>query len=232
MILDSHRYNLAHLELIAHSLGDLLSEVTFVGGCTTLLFVDKAAIGGVRQTEDVDIIVDVASLLEYQKFSKRLRALGFYEDISGPICRWKIRSGEAEIKLDVMPDSEEILGFSNRWYKDAMQYANAVTLPSGTQINVVAPGYFLATKFEAFLGRGKGNYFSHDLEDIVFVLENRTDFMKELFSYPDGLKTYLAQQAQALINEEFLNVLPGLVLSPDGERAVLGYLKLMGSRFK
>lgn len=44
-----YRHNLAHLELIADALGELLTEVTFVGGCTTILLVDKAAFGEVRQ---------------------------------------------------------------------------------------------------------------------------------------------------------------------------------------
>lgn len=41
-----YRHNLAHLELVADALSDLLEEVTFVGGCTTILMVDDAAFGG------------------------------------------------------------------------------------------------------------------------------------------------------------------------------------------
>lgn len=223
-----YRHNLAHLELIADALGELLTEVTFVGGCTTILLVDKAAFGGVRQTDDVDVIVDVVSQLEYQQFSKRLRSKGFAEDREGPICRWKLKTGDGSIKLDVMPVSEEILGFSNRWYSDVIASSNRHALTSGVHINVVSPGYFLATKFEAFLGRGKGDYAtSHDLEDIVFVLENRSGLMKELIEYPDAVKTYLAQQARGLLNDEFLNVLPGLVTTSGGVKAVEGYLKLI-----
>jgi len=75
-------YNLMQLEEIAAALGNLLSEVIFVGGSTTLLFVDKSAHFGVRRTEDVDVIVDIASRVEYHKFSKALRNLGFREDIN------------------------------------------------------------------------------------------------------------------------------------------------------
>ena len=77
------------------------------------------------------------------------------------------------VKLDVMPTNEKILGFSNRWYEDAIHHASTKTLPSGIEIRVVNPVYFIATKFEAFAGRGKGDFFNHDLEDIVFVMENR-----------------------------------------------------------
>lgn len=219
--------NLTLLELAAHALGDVLAEVTFVGGCTTILLVDPAAFGGVRQTDDVDVIVDVVSLLAYQQLSKRLRRNGFAEDREGPICRWIFKEGEAVVRLDVMPNSPEILGFSNRWYADAMANAEMHTLPSGTQISVVNPGYFLATKFEAFNGRGKGDYAaSHDLEDIIFVLENRVDLMKELYGYPADVKRYLGQQARLLLNDEFLNVLPGQT-EQGGEEVVTNYLELM-----
>ncbi len=228
--MDRYKTNLAHLELVAEALNEVLNEVTFVGGCTTILFVDESALSGVRQTEDVDIIVDVATRKEYYAFSDKLRSMGFKESHGGPICRWIMSSHETHIKLDVMPDSEEILGFSNRWYSSAMESAEPKKLPSGRVIRVVNPGHFLATKFEAFLGRGEGDYAaSHDLEDIIFVLENRTDLIKELFDYPKELKQYLAIQAQSLINDRFLNVLPGLVSDSDGVGAVTGYLRIMGN---
>lgn len=57
------------LEAVASALGDLLPHVTFVGGSTTVLLVDESAHYGIRKTDDVDVIVDVATLLEYHNFS-------------------------------------------------------------------------------------------------------------------------------------------------------------------
>jgi predicted nucleotidyltransferase len=165
--------NLMQLEEAASALGKLLPNFTFVGGSTTVLLVEEAAHHGVRKTEDVDVIIDVATLVEYQNMGKELRKLGFREDTEGPVCRWLYSSKIGNTTLDVMPTDEKILGFSNRWYKDAITKATKVTLPSGTIIRVVTPAYFMATKFEAFAGRGKGDYFNHDLEDIVFVMKNR-----------------------------------------------------------
>ncbi len=102
------------LEAIASALGDLLPRVVFVGGSTTVLLVDEAAHHGIRKTDDVDVIVDVATLIEYHAFSEQLRERGFREDTQGPICRWILVSGPGRIKLDVMPIDEKILGFSNR----------------------------------------------------------------------------------------------------------------------
>lgn len=182
-----------------------------------------------RQTEDVDIIVDLSTYLDYQEFGKALRARGFTEDMSGPICRWLYRSCGATVKLDVMSSDAKALGFTNRWYKDAMHQTTTHCLQDGLDVKVVSPVYFLATKFEAFLDRGKGDYFSHDMEDIVFVLENRSNFIRELIDAPSAVKSYFATQAGDLLNDEFFNVLPGLVRTSMSPTSVINILRIMAS---
>jgi hypothetical protein len=77
------------------------------------------------------------------------------------------------MKLDVMPTDETILGFSNRWYKPAIEAA-AVVEVEGFVLRVVTTPYFIGTKLEAFRGRGRGDFYaSSDLEDIVTVLDGR-----------------------------------------------------------
>ncbi|RLA12172.1 MAG: hypothetical protein DRQ59_08205 [Gammaproteobacteria bacterium] len=225
----SYEFNLEQLEKIAMALGDLLAKVTFVGGCTTALLVDEAAFFGIRATDDVDIIVDVASRVEYHKIGKALRKRGFREDKEGPMCRWLLNSNDRQIKLDVMPIDDKILGFSNRWYGSAIKESLLVALPGGTPIQVVSPVYFIATKFEAFAGRGEGNYFSHDLEDIIFVMENRSGLILELADCSPELKTYFSSQASLLLNDTFLNVLPGLLNNSETAVAVEDSLKIMKS---
>ena len=221
--------NLLQLDAVASALGDLLPHVTFVGGSTTVLLVDEAAHHGVRKTDDVDVIIDVTTRAEYYQFSQRLRELGFKEDVDGPICRWLFDTDTGKVKLDVMPIDKDILGFSNHWYKAAIEHAAEFKLPSGIVIRVVSPAYFIATKFEAFAGRGKGDYFSHDMEDIIFVLENRSRVIVELMDCPAELKKYFSEQAKLILNDEFLNVLPGLLNNPDSARAVENLFKIMAS---
>ena len=221
--------NLMQLEVVAASLGSLLPKMTFVGGSTTVLLVDEAAHFGIRKTEDVDVVVDVTTLVEYQKIAQQLRELGFIEDTEGPVCRWLINNDLGRVKLDVMPTNEEILGFSNRWYKAAVKDASEISLPSGTLIRVVKPAYFLATKFEAFTGRGEGDFFSHDLEDIIFVMENRNRLIFELMDSAEELKQYLSRHAAMLLNDDFLNVLPGLLNNPGSETAIVNSLNIMKS---
>lgn len=221
--------NLMQLEVVAASLDSLLPKMTFVGGSTTVLLVDEAAHFGIRKTEDVDVIVDVTTLVEYHKIAQQLRELGFREDTEGPVCRWLINNDLGRVKLDVMPTNEKILGFSNRWYKAAVKDASEISLPSGALIRVVKPAYFLATKFEAFAGRGGGDFFSHDLEDIIFVMENRNRLIFELMDSTEELKQYLSRHAAMLLNDDFLNVLPGLLNNQDSATAIVNSLNIMKS---
>ena len=73
-----------------------------------------------------------------------------------------------------MPTVKEILGFANRWYPLALETAQPVVLPSGVVIQWIAAPVFIGTKFEAFKDRGQDDaYLSHDLEDIMTVIEGR-----------------------------------------------------------
>ena len=73
-----------------------------------------------------------------------------------------------------MPTNPDILGFANRWYGPAVDAAETITLPSGQIARMVSAPYFLATKLEAFDGRGHGDYLlSHDMEDLIAVLDGR-----------------------------------------------------------
>jgi hypothetical protein len=121
------------------------------------------------------------------------------------------------------------MGFSNRWYGVAIKESLTITLPNGIPIQVVNPVYFIATKFEAFAGRGEGNYFSHDLEDIIFVIENRKGLILELANCSPELKKYFSSQAGLLLNDNFLNVLPGLLNNSGAAEAVVNSLKIMES---
>ncbi len=54
---------------MAARLKPLLPEIVFVGGCTTGLLITDPAASPVRATDDVDVIVEVASYAEYARFS-------------------------------------------------------------------------------------------------------------------------------------------------------------------
>jgi hypothetical protein len=97
--------------------------------------------------------VEVTTRLAFHEFEAKLRERRFIEDQdSGVICRW--RHDASQLILDAMPARGEILGFENRWHAEALPRAVERELPSGATIRAVSPPYLLATKLEAFRGRG------------------------------------------------------------------------------
>lgn len=197
---------------VASSLKELVDEVVFVGGSSAAFLITDEDIVTVRPTLDVDVIVEVMSLPDYFRFEKRLKALGFKPDPDGPRCRFVI----GIILVDVMPDNAEILGFSNRWYKTAIETAEIHAL-GDLKIRVASPPLFLATKFEAHHGRSEGDYVgSHDLEDILAVVDGRPSLIRDCIVAPNEVKAYLRDEFAALLaDHEFINVLPGFV-EPTG----------------
>jgi len=215
------------LELLtdaAQLLRPLLGDLVFVGGSTTVLLITDKAAADVRPTFDVDAIVEITSYAEYIKFSDRLRKLGFVEDTSedAPVCRWR----RGETKLDVMPLDEKILGFSNRWYRPAMEFATEHELKPDLRIRVVTAPYFCATKFEAFKGRGKNDYLSsHDLEDIIAVVDGRIELLDELRAADKGVCSYVASEVGRLLRtDRFIDALPGYLLPDAANQARISIL--------
>lgn len=115
-----------------------------------------------------------------------------------------------------MPTLSEILGFSNRWYRAAVETGIPWKLPSGLVIQLVRPEYFVATKIEAFLGRGNGDFLlSHDIEDIITVIDGRPELATEIGNAEDEVRSFIQTQiAEFLTHDEFRNAVLGY-LSPD-----------------
>lgn len=217
-------------DLLEHAvdlLRPLVDDLVFVGGCATGLLITDPASGGVRATNDVDAIAEVGSYAKYDALSDRLRTLGFREDTEdGVICRWR----HAELVLDVMPTDETILGFSNRWFEPALASARDVTLKSG-RIRAISPVYFLATKLEAFHGRGGGDFASsHDLEDAITVIDGRPEIVNEVLAAEADVRRYLATEFRRLLTDRgFTDALRGFLLPDAGSQA---RLPLLLSRIK
>jgi predicted nucleotidyltransferase len=178
----------------ARLLRPLLDEVVFVGGSVTGLLITDSAAGDPRATRDVDAIAAITSYPAYVTFGERLRALGFAEDTSAgaPLCRWV----NGTTMLDVMPLDEEILGFSNCWYQAAMVAAVRHQLTTDLVVRLVTAPYFIATKLEAFKGRGDGDFFSHDLEDLINVVDGRETLATEGHAENAALREYLRTESE------------------------------------
>lgn len=221
--------NRSQLIEAAEALRPLLGELVFVGGCVVGLLLTDEAAADPRGTLDVDAIAEITSYAQYAAFGERLRSLGFTEDFSegAPLCRWVC----GRTILDVMPLDESILGFSNRWYKAAMEFSLTKRLSAGLGIRVVTAPYFVAIKFEAFKGRGRGDFLgSHDLEDLVLIVDGRETLAAEVQAERPELREYIQDEVRRLLADPtFLDALPGYLL-PDA--ASQSRITLVLSRLK
>lgn len=191
--------NLEKLSIIAKGLEEINRQVAFVGGSVAELYADNPAATEIRMTEDVDCVVELTTYRGLYELEEIIRKLGFTNDTTpgAPICRWVYR-GET---VDIMPDDSNILGFTNEWYKPAFAHRQKVTLSDGTSINIFPTLYYIATKIEAIRGRGGNDLrFSHDFEDLIYVLNNCEQIITLYDNEQDNeLKAYLTEWATQML---------------------------------
>lgn len=195
--------NIIRLEQIAAGLGELRDKVVFVGGAVVELYLPRPAKIRLRPTNDVDCIIQFTTRIEHARFEESLRKHRFRDAAitipKAPICRWIYE----EILVDFMPTDQAILGFSNRWYPEAVQAKELFRLPSGTEIAICALPYFLATKLEAFKDRGaKDPRASTDLEDIVTLIDGVADLETKLLKSAEPVKLYLKEEFARLSSDK------------------------------
>lgn len=218
------------LEQVAIALGPTLREqMTFVGGCTTgLLLTDEFTKEQVRHTDDVDLIVHTMGYLGFHSLQDQLREQGFTIPMpppgeSLPICAMQLGS----LRVDFMPDDEEVLGFGNRWYQAAMETATTYALTPDLTIRLVTPVYFLATKLEAFKGRGNGDTLgSRDIEDIVHLVDGRPELVEEVRLAPSEVQAYFAEELATLLNDQYFEYAVSSQAGGSSEREAIIFERL------
>ena len=193
-------YNLQRdmLSRVAKALGQKLrAQSAFLGGCTTGLFLtDDLAKEEVRFTEDVDLVIDLMGYAAWADLQEQLRSNGFQEYAQDDIiCRMRL----GDLKVDFMPKDATILGFTNRWYDAGLKTAQDYTLDEGLTIRLLTPELFVATKLEAWLGRGKNDPLSsHDIEDILIVLDGREQIVSEIKNADTDVRNYITNEFKTL----------------------------------
>ena len=182
------------------------------------LLVDRPELTEIRPTKDVDVIVQVVTYVAFAAFEERLRAAGFVHDTSvgAPICRWRIDG----CLVDIMPEQAASLGMNTKWFPEALKLSRKTDLGEGCRANVVSAPLFIATKLEAFKDRGKNDYLlSHDLEDIITVVDGRANLVDEITGMPAEIRTHLAGWfARLLADSDFQDALPGYLPGMLGAR--------------
>lgn len=186
--------------------------MVFIGGATTGLYLTDPAAPPVRSTIDVDIIVDVASYAEYSgPLLEALEKLGARVDATedAPLCRWMLEG----VPVDIMTPDERVLGFTNRWYSSVLEHPRPYRLRDGTEIFVTTAPLFLATKVEAFRGRGQDDVLSSkDIEDIIIICEGRAEIVEEVRAAEPELRKFLQEACAALLgHRDFTYAIEGTV---------------------
>lgn len=221
--------NLPYLRHIAEALGDLREQVVFVGGAVAGLLVTDPLADSVRATRDVDAVVN-ANRAMFHRIEAAVAQRGFARDVqSDVICRWIHK--DSGVLFDLMPVQPEVLGFTNRWYPYAVETAESVELTPGLNIRLVSAVGFIATKLEAFAGRGAGDFLtSHDIEDVLNIVDGREELIGEMVSAPPDLRQSVASAFHKLLsNPDFANVLPGLIAEPERADLIMQRLRAMSA---
>ena len=220
MLLDS----VQAIRFVAERLDSLAERMVFLGGATLGLFVTDPSAAPPRPTKDVDLVVEI-TMLEYldNSFRSQLLTRGFREVVDERvICRWEIDG----TKVDIMPATARIFGFSNRWYPAAIAQAQRYQFPDGPNIRLISPPCFLATKLEAFANRGRGDFLHPDLEDVIAVIDGRPTIEKEVELVTPEVRDFLAREfARLLANQTFIESLPGQLRGDSASQARLPGLR-------
>ncbi|MFN5318538.1 MAG: nucleotidyl transferase AbiEii/AbiGii toxin family protein, partial [Bacteroidia bacterium] len=186
---------------VAEALQHIKDQMVFVGGAVVSLYTDDPAADEIRPTQDIDMTLNIVNLSHWEKVQEQLGALGFYPDPFGhSICSYKYK----DIPVDIMASEEGPLGPANRWYK--MGFENLWTAKAKDQeIKILSAPCYLATKFEAFNDRGSDYRTSHDIEDIIYIVDNRVGIVEEIRKDDYRIANFIKEQLQKIINKGMMH---------------------------
>lgn len=199
--MENRTINLAVVAEIAEALKNYKDKMVFVGGAVVSLYTDDPAADEIRPTADVDMTLNVVNLGDWASIQEDLSQLGFHPDPFGhAICSYKYK----DIPVDIMAAEEGPFGPSNRWYKIGFSDLWRVKVKT-QEINILKAPCYLATKFEAFNNRGNDYRTSHDMEDIVYILDNRIDIVTEIEQTDKRIRQFLINQLITIIEKGMLD---------------------------
>ncbi len=199
--MENRTINIAVVAEVAEALQHIKDQMVFVGGAVVSLYTDDPAADEIRPTQDIDMTLNIVNLSHWEKVQEQLGALGFYPDPFGhSICSYKYK----DIPVDIMASEEGPLGPANRWYK--MGFENLWTAKAKDQeIKILSAPCYLATKFEAFNDRGSDYRTSHDIEDIIYIVDNRVGIVEEIRKDDYRIANFIKEQLQKIINKGMMH---------------------------
>lgn len=195
--LENRTINIAVVAEVAEALKDLKEQMVFVGGAVVSLYTDDPAADEIRPTQDIDMTLHIVNLSHWEEIQTRLGALGFHPDPFGhAICSYRYK----DIPVDIMATEDGPLGPSNPWFR--IGFNNLQLVKARNQdIKILSAPCYLATKFEAFNSRGSDYRTSHDIEDIIYVIDNRIGIVEEIAIEDKRIVDFIKEQLQKIIHK-------------------------------
>ena len=202
--------NLGVVAEIAQALGDLNASVIFVGGAVISIYADDPAADKVRPTQDVDLTLKLLDFNQ-RELDAKLAERGFHPDIQGhAICTYKYN----DIAVDIMASTDSMRGPTNRWYSIGFDSIQKIQI-EGVLIQILSAACYLATKFEAYNHRGNGDYrTSHDIEDIIYIIDNRTTIVEEVRVVDKRIRDFLKSEFRKILNTPYAEEILSAHLHP------------------
>lgn len=204
-------------------------DPVFTGGATVGLLITDPAAPAPSRTKDIDIVLEIASYAEFAGMEDALRKAGFTQNWleNAPVVAWDWRG----FRVDFLPHRSMEMMQSNRWFPYLMDEAEQVEVLAGRFAWCASAPCFLATKFEAFFSRGKGDYLmSKDIEDILAVIDGREELGEELSYAANDVRGFVSQSCRTLMaDRRFTECLPQIVPDDQREEVVSKRLQRMGA---
>lgn len=194
--MENRTINIAVVAEVAEALQDIKQDMVFVGGAVVSLYTNDPAADEIRPTQDIDMTLNIVNLYHWEKVQAQLERLGFHPDPFGhAICSYKYK----DIPVDIMAAEDGPLGPANPWYK--LGFENLWSVKAKDQeIKILSAPCYLATKFEAFNDRGSDYRTSHDMEDIIYILDNRIGIVEEIKKDDHRISIFIKEQLQNIMN--------------------------------
>lgn len=208
------------IKKIAFALGELNEQVIYVGGATVGLYINDPAAEDVRPTKDVDISLSIATIGELEQIREAITQKGFIQTAEvDVICRFRYD----DVKVDVM--NTKAIGWApaNPWFAPGFESRMQIEI-NGQPIFIIPLPYFLASKFAAYNSRGKNEpRTSHDFEDIIYILDNRTDLVEQINTANEDVKPFLKSEFESILNDKVKQeaILGNLFYESRDERYVM-----------
>ena len=214
----SHNINITRIKAVNNALTKLEIPVVFVGGATVSLYTDIDFREEIRPTDDVDVVIEIATFKNFAAIESKLRELGFENDIDSKIiCRYKYQG----LIVDIMPTDEKVLGFSNIWYAPGFKLAVDFAIDKRHVVKIFPVAYFIASKLEAYKSRGNNDgRSSTDFEDIIFVLNTRNAIWQDFQDAPKEVNEYLKNEFNQLLTHPYIDEWISVHLSYTEQRRV------------